>query len=166
MSRTIRAARRRTRHSAPYRNRVLAVQPSFPRRSRTARSRAITVYRNEPALPPRHRASGARQLALRLNRRCGAAAAAPVGAQSQPHTESGRIRPICKKIRFGWRLGRIIDPCGHEWEIGVPLGAWPQPKRRAKIETEQRLRGQGREQKIEALWNVMKKGLLAGDTLR
>jgi len=25
----------------------------------------------------------------------------------------------------GWRLGRIIDPYGHEWEIGVPLGAWP-----------------------------------------
>jgi PhnB protein len=25
----------------------------------------------------------------------------------------------------GWRLGRIIDPFGHEWEIGVPLGRWP-----------------------------------------
>ncbi len=25
----------------------------------------------------------------------------------------------------GWRLGRIIDPFGHEWEIGVPTGAWP-----------------------------------------
>jgi PhnB protein len=25
----------------------------------------------------------------------------------------------------GWRLGRIIDPYGHEWEIGTPLGAWP-----------------------------------------
>jgi PhnB protein len=25
----------------------------------------------------------------------------------------------------GWRLGRIIDPFGHEWEIGVPLGDWP-----------------------------------------
>jgi PhnB protein len=24
----------------------------------------------------------------------------------------------------GWRLGRIIDPFGHEWEIGTPLGAW------------------------------------------
>src|SRR3954463_7353770 len=24
-----------------------------------------------------------------------------------------------------WRLGRIIDPFGHEWEIGVPLGGWP-----------------------------------------
>ena len=24
----------------------------------------------------------------------------------------------------GWRIGRIIDPFGHEWEIGKPLGAW------------------------------------------
>jgi PhnB protein len=25
----------------------------------------------------------------------------------------------------GWRIGRIIDPFGHEWEIGKPFGAWP-----------------------------------------
>jgi len=25
----------------------------------------------------------------------------------------------------GWRVGRIIDPFGHEWEIGRPIGAWP-----------------------------------------
>ena len=25
----------------------------------------------------------------------------------------------------GWRLGRIFDPFGHEWEIGRPLGSWP-----------------------------------------
>ncbi len=25
----------------------------------------------------------------------------------------------------GWRLGRIVDPFGHEWEIGTPLGKWP-----------------------------------------
>jgi PhnB protein len=25
----------------------------------------------------------------------------------------------------GWRLGRIVDPFGHEWEIGRPLGYWP-----------------------------------------
>src|SRR5262245_58188326 len=25
----------------------------------------------------------------------------------------------------GWRLGRIIDPFGQEWEIGKPLGPWP-----------------------------------------
>jgi PhnB protein len=25
----------------------------------------------------------------------------------------------------GWRLGRIEDPFGWEWEIGRPLGGWP-----------------------------------------
>jgi PhnB protein len=25
----------------------------------------------------------------------------------------------------GWLLGRIVDPFGHEWEIGRPLGSWP-----------------------------------------
>jgi PhnB protein len=25
----------------------------------------------------------------------------------------------------GWRLGRIFDPFGHEWEIGRPVGVWP-----------------------------------------
>ena len=25
----------------------------------------------------------------------------------------------------GWRVGRVIDPFGHEWEIGAPLGSWP-----------------------------------------
>ena len=25
----------------------------------------------------------------------------------------------------GWRIGRIVDPFGHEWEIGRPLGSWP-----------------------------------------
>jgi PhnB protein len=27
----------------------------------------------------------------------------------------------------GWRLGRITDPFGHEWEIGRPTGTWPPP---------------------------------------
>jgi PhnB protein len=25
----------------------------------------------------------------------------------------------------GWRVGRMVDPFGHEWEIGSPLGARP-----------------------------------------
>jgi PhnB protein len=25
----------------------------------------------------------------------------------------------------GWRVGRITDPFGHEWEIGRPIAAWP-----------------------------------------
>jgi PhnB protein len=24
-----------------------------------------------------------------------------------------------------WRLGRVADPFGHEWEVGAPLGEWP-----------------------------------------
>jgi PhnB protein len=23
--------------------------------------------------------------------------------------------------QYGWRLGRIVDPFGHHWEIGKPL---------------------------------------------
>jgi PhnB protein len=36
------------------------------------------------------------------------------------------ISPV--QDEHGWRLGRIVDPFGHEWEIGHPLGAWP-PRR-------------------------------------
>lgn len=25
----------------------------------------------------------------------------------------------------GWRVARITDPFGHQWEIGRPLGTWP-----------------------------------------
>lgn len=25
----------------------------------------------------------------------------------------------------GWRIGRVVDPFGHEWEMGRPLAAWP-----------------------------------------
>lgn len=27
--------------------------------------------------------------------------------------------------QHGWRLGRIADPFGHDWEIGTPLVPWP-----------------------------------------
>jgi PhnB protein len=27
--------------------------------------------------------------------------------------------------RYGWRLGRVVDPFGFHWEIGHPLGSWP-----------------------------------------
>jgi PhnB protein len=29
----------------------------------------------------------------------------------------------------GWLLGRLVDPSGHEWEVGRPLGAWPPEQR-------------------------------------
>ena len=25
----------------------------------------------------------------------------------------------------GWRVGRVLDPFGHEWEIGKPITPWP-----------------------------------------
>jgi PhnB protein len=28
-------------------------------------------------------------------------------------------------VEHGWRVGRVIDPFGHEWEIGKPIVAWP-----------------------------------------
>jgi PhnB protein len=33
------------------------------------------------------------------------------------------VSPVSEE--HGWRVGRVIDPFGHEWEIGVPLGPWP-----------------------------------------
>jgi PhnB protein len=33
------------------------------------------------------------------------------------------VSPICDQ--YGWRLGRIVDPFGHHWEIGKPLSEAP-----------------------------------------
>lgn len=33
------------------------------------------------------------------------------------------VRPVANE--HGWRLGRIADPFGHDWEIGTPLMSWP-----------------------------------------
>lgn len=30
------------------------------------------------------------------------------------------VRPVANK-EYGWRIGRIVDPFGHHWEIGKPL---------------------------------------------
>jgi PhnB protein len=45
-------------------------------------------------------------------------------------SRSGPIRAGAKETspvgdERSWRLGRVIDPFGHEWEIGKPLGPWP-----------------------------------------
>ncbi|HKN95361.1 MAG TPA: VOC family protein [Thermoleophilaceae bacterium] len=29
------------------------------------------------------------------------------------------------QTEHGWTMGRILDPFGHEWEIGKPAGRWP-----------------------------------------
>jgi PhnB protein len=34
-----------------------------------------------------------------------------------------QLSPV--REEHGWRLGRIVDPFGHEWEIGQPVGPWP-----------------------------------------
>jgi PhnB protein len=36
---------------------------------------------------------------------------------------ASELSPV--RDEHGWRLGRIEDPSGHEWEIGRPLGTWP-----------------------------------------
>ncbi len=40
---------------------------------------------------------------------------------------AGATRTSAVADEHGWRLGRIVDPFGHEWEIGRPLGSWPLP---------------------------------------
>jgi len=36
---------------------------------------------------------------------------------------ASEISPVADE--HGWCIGRILDPFGHEWEIGKPLGTWP-----------------------------------------
>jgi PhnB protein len=48
----------------------------------------------------------------------------PDAAMAQAVT-SGAIELAAVADDHGWRVGRIRDPFGHEWEIGRPLGAWP-----------------------------------------
>jgi PhnB protein len=38
---------------------------------------------------------------------------------------SGATEQSPVQDEHGWRLGRVVDPFGHEWEIGAPLGTWP-----------------------------------------
>jgi PhnB protein len=33
------------------------------------------------------------------------------------------VTPVADE--HGWRLGRIVDPFGHHWEIGTPIVPWP-----------------------------------------
>jgi PhnB protein len=38
---------------------------------------------------------------------------------------AGAQQTSAVSTEHGWRLGRIVDPYGHEWEIGHPLEDWP-----------------------------------------
>jgi PhnB protein len=39
--------------------------------------------------------------------------------------EAGATQKSPVGREHGWLLGRLVDPSGHEWEVGRPLGAWP-----------------------------------------
>ncbi len=47
--------------------------------------------------------------------------------QQAIHAGATEISSVTEE--HGWRLGQIIDPFGHEWEIGRPLGPGHQPER-------------------------------------
>jgi PhnB protein len=38
---------------------------------------------------------------------------------------AGATEVMAVDERHGWLLGRVVDPFGHHWEIGRPLGPWP-----------------------------------------
>jgi PhnB protein len=38
---------------------------------------------------------------------------------------AAELSPVTEE--YGWLLGRIVDPFGHEWELGRPVGEWPPP---------------------------------------
>lgn len=39
--------------------------------------------------------------------------------------DAGATQKSVVSEEHGWLLGRIIDPFGHESEIGKPIGSWP-----------------------------------------
>jgi PhnB protein len=39
--------------------------------------------------------------------------------------EAGAVDKSGVGLEHGWQLGRVIDPFGHEWEIGKPVIDWP-----------------------------------------
>jgi PhnB protein len=48
----------------------------------------------------------------------------PAGTMAQA-VAAGATETSPVTDEHGWRLGRIVDPYGHEWEIGKPLAEWP-----------------------------------------
>jgi PhnB protein len=49
------------------------------------------------------------------------------GALMERALAAGATQTSPVRDEHGWRLGRLIDPLGHEWELGHPLGRWPPP---------------------------------------
>jgi PhnB protein len=40
---------------------------------------------------------------------------------------AGAVSTAPPADKHGWRLARVTDPFGQQWEIGHPLGTWPPP---------------------------------------
>ncbi len=38
---------------------------------------------------------------------------------------AGASEDMAPYSSHGWRIGSVIDPFGHRWEIARPLGSWP-----------------------------------------
>ncbi|MGI8698653.1 MAG: VOC family protein [Mycobacteriales bacterium] len=47
------------------------------------------------------------------------------GAVMERAVSAGATEVYSVSEEHGWRLGRIMDPFGHHWEIGKPLVRWP-----------------------------------------
>jgi PhnB protein len=39
--------------------------------------------------------------------------------------EAGASEKSAVGLEHGWRVGRVLDPFGHEWEIAKPAMPWP-----------------------------------------
>jgi PhnB protein len=53
----------------------------------------------------------------------------PTAAVDRALTAGARlVHPVADV--HGWQLGRVVDPFGHHWEIGHPLGPWPSNNRK------------------------------------
>jgi PhnB protein len=39
--------------------------------------------------------------------------------------EAGALEKSAVDLEYGWRVGRVLDPFGHEWEIAKPVMPWP-----------------------------------------
>jgi PhnB protein len=48
----------------------------------------------------------------------------PIALQARA-VDAGASEVVAVTEEYGWLLGRIVDPFGHEWELGHPLGDWP-----------------------------------------
>ena len=46
-------------------------------------------------------------------------------AAARQAVDAGATEKSPVRDEHGWRLGRVVDPFGHEWEIGRPIGPWP-----------------------------------------